>query len=275
MAEPLQIARGVVDVWAAPGGADDDRLTQALLGCPATVLAEREGWARVRLPDYEGWVERAALARAPAAATPEVLVVTARGAPLYAEPAAAAPRDEIYLGTVLPLAGGECRGPAGAERIAVLLPGGAVGWVPAAAGERRLCAEPLPPRPPAHAVAVARQLLGCPYLWGGGTYHGIDCSALVQRAYALSGYVLPRDADQQWAALPTAVERDALAPGDLLFFARDGAVVHVAMALDATAFIHALGDPPRGVCVDSLDPTAPSFNARLAALYLGARRVVR
>jgi cell wall-associated NlpC family hydrolase len=275
MAEPLQIARGIVDVWAAPGcGVDDDRLTQALLGCPAIVLAERDGWARVRLPDYEGWVERGALAQAPDVAAPEALVVTARGAPLYAEPAAAAPRDEIYLGTVLPLAGAERSRAAGGERIAVLLPGGAVGWAPAGAGERRTRAALLPPRPAAHAVVVARQFLGCPYLWGGVTYRGIDCSALVQRAYALSGYVLPRDADQQWAALPTAVERDALAPGDLLFFARDGAVVHVALALDATTFIHALGDPPRGVCVDSLDPTAPSFNARLAALYLGARRVV-
>src|SRR5579884_696583 len=255
MAEPLQVARGVVDVWAAPGGgSDDDRLTQALLGCPAVVLEEREGWARVRLPDYEGWLERAALGPAAHTTSAEVLVVTARGAPLYADPAAATPSDEVYLGSVLPLAGGPPSAAAGEARLAVALPGGRVGWVPAATGERRSRGAARPPRPASVAVAVARQFLGCPYLWGGATYHGIDCSALVQRAYALSGYSLPRDADQQWAAVPTVVERDALAAGDLLFFAR--------------------GDAPRGVCIQSLVPAAPDFNERLAALYLGARRVV-
>jgi gamma-D-glutamyl-L-lysine dipeptidyl-peptidase len=270
MAESLQIARGVVDVWAAPGGgSDDDRLTQALLGCPAAVLEEREGWARVRLPDYEGYVERTALAPVAAAPGAEVLTVTVRGAPLYPAATAAAPLDEAYLGTVLPVAG-----PASGAWLPVALPGGRTAWIAAAAGERRSDGAPPPKRPVADALGVARQFLGCPYLWGGGTYRGIDCSALVQRAYALTGYALPRDADQQWDALPTAVAREALMAGDLLFFARDGAIVHVALALDAARFIHALGEPALGVCVQSLTPGQPDFNARLASLYLGARRVV-
>ena len=103
---------------------------------------------------------------------------------------------------------------------------------------------------------------------------GIDCSALVQRAYAVSGYPLPRDADQQWAALDVSVPREALQAGDLLFFARDRAIVHVALALGGAAYLHALGEPPLGVCVQSLDPAAPNYNPRLDALYLGARRVV-
>src|SRR5437868_12951114 len=106
MAESLQVARGVVDVWPAPGGGgDDDRLTQALLGSPATVLERREGWVRVRLPDYEGFVECAALAPGAVAAAGDVLTVTARGAPLYPVPTGGEPLDEAYLGTVLPIAG--------------------------------------------------------------------------------------------------------------------------------------------------------------------------
>ena len=269
MAESLQVAHGVVDVWPSPGrGGDDDRLTQALLGCPATVLERRAGWAHVRLPDYEGFVEGAALAPAAATAAGDVLTVTVRGAPLSPTPTGGEPLDEAYLGTVLPLAG-----PAADARLPVALPGARIAWIAAAAGERRPSGAP-PRRSAATAVRVARQFLDCPYLWGGGTYRGIDCSALVQRAYALAGYVLPRDADQQWAALPTVVAREALREGDLLFFARDGAIVHVALALTATRFIHALGAPALGVCIQSLDPTASDFNAPLATLYLGARRVV-
>jgi gamma-D-glutamyl-L-lysine dipeptidyl-peptidase len=264
----LAVARGVADVWARPArGGEDDRLTQALLARPAEVLEERDDWARVRLSDYEGWVERADLALAPEA-TPAVLAVTALAARLYAGVEGDATLDEVYLGTVLPLLGAE------RARWRVALPGGRVAWLAGEAGEARPRAAPYPRRPAAHAVAVARRLLGSPYLWGGGTVRGIDCSALVQLAYAVSGYALPRDADQQWAALPTAVDRAALAAGDLLFFARAGAIVHVALALGGAGYLHALGEPLLGVCTQSLDPAAPDYNPRLDALYCGARRVV-
>jgi len=266
----LAIACGVAEVWAQPGGgADDDLLTQALLGEPAVVLEERAGWARVRLPDYEGWVAAACLAPAAPVDTAEVLAITALAAPLYATAAGGAPVDEVYLGTVLPLLGSE------RARWRVALPGGRSAWVDCAAGTPAPRRCPFPPRPAAEAVAVARRFLGCPYRWGGRTCRGIDCSGLVQLVYRVNGYPLPRDADQQWAALSTTVPRDALAPGDLLFFARDGVVVHVALALGGDAFLHALGAPPRGVCVESLDPAAPHYNARLAAQYLGARRVTQ
>jgi hypothetical protein len=74
----LQVARGVADVWARPArGGEDDRLTQALLGRPAEVLEARGAWVRVRLPDYEGWMERAHLAPPAAEQPAEVLAVTA------------------------------------------------------------------------------------------------------------------------------------------------------------------------------------------------------
>src|SRR4051794_5807093 len=108
MGSDWQVARGVVDVWAGPGrSADDDRVTQALLGQSATVLDVRGAWARVRLPDYEGWVERAHLAAPTAESTADVLAVTALTAPLVVDAADAAPprvqadrgavRDEVYL----------------------------------------------------------------------------------------------------------------------------------------------------------------------------------
>ena len=256
---------------AVPGGGnDDDRVTQALLGCPATVLEEREGWARCDSRTTRGsWTAPRSRPGA-VAASGEVLTVTARGAPLYPTPTqwGAARRGIPRHGAA------GCRPPSGA-RLPVALPGGRGAWIDTAAGERRPSGAPPPRRSAATAVQVARQFLGCPYLWGGSTYRGVDCSALLQRAYALAGYALPRDADQQWAALPTAVAREALREGDLLFFARDGAIIHVALALDGTRYIHALGHSGAQASASRASIQRPRTSTRvLATLYLGARRVV-
>ncbi len=103
----------------------------------------------------------------------------------------------------------------------------------------------LPHRPPTPAdlIATARAFLGTPYLWGGTSGQGIDCSGFVQQVYRLNGVGLDRDADQQ-ALQGRAVDRPSA--GDLLFFGRP-AVIHVAMSLGGDDFIHA---PMRGGFVE-------------------------
>jgi len=87
-------------------------------------------------------------------------------------------------------------------------------------------------------VAVAERFLGTPYLWGGKTSYGIDCSGLVQVAFTACGIPCPRDSDMQEGALGTAVpsrsDVSALRRGDLVFWKG-----HVAIVRDATMLLHA------------------------------------
>jgi cell wall-associated NlpC family hydrolase len=85
-------------------------------------------------------------------------------------------------------------------------------------------------------VAVAERFLGTPYLWGGKTALGLDCSGLVQVALTACGVACPRDSDMQEEVLGTAVPADpsALSRGDLVFWKG-----HVAIARDRSNLLHA------------------------------------
>jgi cell wall-associated NlpC family hydrolase len=84
-------------------------------------------------------------------------------------------------------------------------------------------------------VAVAERLLGTPYLWGGNSFMGIDCSGLVQAALLAAGIACPGDSDQQEVALGVPVSADEpFRRGDLIFWKG-----HVAMVVDEHRLIHA------------------------------------
>jgi cell wall-associated NlpC family hydrolase len=115
-------------------------------------------------------------------------------------------------------------------------------------------------------VALASRFLGVPYLWGGISPLGFDCSGLVQAAFGFYGIRLPRDSkDQRGEGF--AVERDGLHPGDLLFFPG-----HVAISCGGREFVHATAS--RGmVAIDSFDPSLPNYREDLDHEFEFARRI--
>jgi cell wall-associated NlpC family hydrolase len=193
--------------------------TEALKGERVAVFATEEGWAHGRLETdgCVGYLPASAL-RAPGP-TPTHKVAALRTLVFPGPSIKLSPIEGLALGSRLAIA--RVDGP-----LAVTASGG---YVPA----RHLA--------PVDAtetdfVAVAERFLGAPYLWGGKTSLGLDCSGLVQVALAACGVPCPRDSHMQEAALGTALSLDFgnLRRGDLVFWKG-----HVAIARDATTLIHA------------------------------------
>lgn len=295
MGRELAVQVAVANIFREPNSAAEV-VTQVLLGAPVKVYPTPqgpEGWARVRLADYAGWTTTAALGLPAttmrlARLAERVAVVTAPTATLYTEATgdeALTPPVVMSIGIVMafPISTGPLVAYAtttlpllaeGADRIQVAAPGKLVGWLERDAIAIRPVGDARPYLGPAVALELARRLLDVPYLWGGVTAQGLDCSGLTQLCCRQAGVVIPRDADQQYRALSYVVSCGEVTTGDLLFFGQDGAVTHVGFALDNTHILHANGHAGK-VTVDALDPNDADFTeygARLRSMYVGARR---
>jgi gamma-D-glutamyl-L-lysine dipeptidyl-peptidase len=126
------------------------------------------------------------------------------------------------------------------------------------------------------AAAAAVEFLTVPYVFGGKSRLGLDCSGLTSGAYAAVGLTLPRDARQQVLVgkmVATPWHLTDLHPGDLLFFCGEqGNVMHTAVSLGGMRYIHA--SPPE-VQVNSFDPADPLYSALWHKHFAFARRPLR
>lgn len=209
-----RIAVPVADLCERPSGPRD---RQVLWGERVEVLDRGEGWAFVRAcrDGYVGWVEGRSLA----GDMDPTHRVAVPGSHLY--PAPDLKRRELHWLSF----GSELR-------------------VVSASGDFFETAEghfvPKPHLRPLNVafadwVTVAQMHFGTPYLWGGNSSGGLDCSGLVQLAARSAEHDCPGDSDQQEAALGTPVELDAPVERGDLFFWRG----HVAIAVEAATLIHA------------------------------------
>ena len=100
-------------------------------------------------------------------------------------------------------------------------------------------------------IANAKQYLGLPYVWGGNSLtSGVDCSGYTKLIYAQYGVTLQRHSGHQ-AQQGTAVTMETIRPGDLVFYARNGVVYHVAIYIGNGQIIHAANET-LGVCIQSV-----------------------
>ena len=212
-----EVVEPVADLFRTPSH-EAHLVTQALMGERVIVYeTTEEGWAwgQLETDGYVGWLSAGALGKTGRAATHKVVVPRTLGFPgpdIKLPPAVA-----LSMGARLVIAQQD-------ERFAIT----ANGWhLPA------VHLAPIKARQ-SDFVAIAEEFLHTPYLWGGKTSLGLDCSGLVQVSLQAVGHACPRDSDMQELALGKLSSLGELRRGDLVFWKG-----HVAIARDGETLLHA------------------------------------
>ncbi|MDI9313803.1 MAG: C40 family peptidase [Hydrotalea sp.] len=200
--------------------------SQLLFGEMVSILAEDKGWAKVAGVDgYEGYVLRQALTDHEQWLRGDEYILARNMATIYF--------DADIKSTPLQMLFYPAR-----VRVVAKKEKDKRNFVELASGGYVLANHLRPVNDKQSALAVARMMLGAPYLWGGRSFAGTDCSGLTQMAYASAGIALPRDSGLQFDFLKTPIDEKNRQAGDLVFWAG-----HVAMMLDNDSIIHSSANP--------------------------------
>lgn len=254
--------------------------TQATLGTIVNVLKKEDSWYLIQTPDaYLAWVDAGGIALMDERNIEEwkeskKLIYTDTYGHAYDSVNSNKRVSDLVAGSILRLLGAD------GEYFSVQFPDGRRGVVPKKeAQEYHLWLSNLTTDADA-LVETSKTLMGVPYLWGGTSTKGVDCSGFTKTIYFLNGMVLPRDASQQvhtGKQIDSVANFDVLEKGDLLFFGRKSTidspekVVHVGMWIGNNRFIHA-SDRVR---ISSVNKNDENYDAYNVGRYLRSKRILK
>jgi hypothetical protein len=253
--------------------------TQATMGTPLKVWKKEGSWYYIQTPDnYLAWVDAGGItlmdkARLQQWKQNEKIIYTKTYGHAYLDLESKQPVSDLVAGSVLELSKNEdkvyhVKFPDG--RQASVLKEEAQNyddWLDNLKTEKE------------DLVSTSKTLMGVPYLWGGTSTKGMDCSGFTKTVYFLNGVIIPRDASQQVHAgkpIDSTKNFSALEKGDLLFFGRKATdstaekVVHVGMWIGNNEFIHA----SERVRINSMDKNASNFDDYNFNRYLRSNRML-
>lgn len=223
-------ALSAVPLRAEPADASE-MINQILFGETYSVLEDRKNWLRIKLwhDDYEGWLDRKQhlavgdsflkkhYSKSPAIASDLIEIVSQEEGGAF---------FPIFLGSFLPGYAKNQNETVEINQLKYLYTGPVL--------TKKQNREQL--------RQIAFQYLNAPYLWGGRSPFGIDCSGFTQMVYRLCGYSIPRDSGQQAALGHTLSFIEESLPGDLAFFDNaEGKITHVGIILENNYILHASG----------------------------------
>lgn len=248
-------------------------VSQALMGTPVMILKKDHSWLLVRTPDrYISWTEQSSVrpvnwSEMSEWKTSDRVVFDRSSGWLYSNIAETGVVSDLVAGCIM------ARTADAGTHARVMLPDGREGFVVKSSitmfnqlfGRDSVSAEGITGR--------ASLLLGVPYLWGGSSPKGVDCSGLVQTVFFMNGLIMPRDADQQGLyGDPVDISKDfsRLRAGDLLFFGNPQKISHVAIYKGETEYIHSSGM----VRINSLDSTKNNYSSYRRSSLVKALRIL-
>ncbi|MGK0137548.1 MAG: cell wall-associated NlpC family hydrolase [Algoriphagus sp.] len=246
--------------------------TQALLGTPLRVLEKKGSWYRVQTPDsYIGFLEGSAMSFKSDFDwhAGKVIFIEPYGFAFENASNRASSVSDLTFGNILKLISQEN----GFSKI--MFPDGRVAFVESKS--LKSIGEFVKETEASNAALSSQGLMGVPYLWGGTSWKGVDCSGFTRTSFLMNGVYLPRDASQQALVgdlVNTSDGFEELNQGDLLFFGREtkqgSKVVHVAIYLGDLKFIHSSGMVRYG----SFDKASLKFDSYNLDRFLFAKRII-
>ncbi|MGO9123907.1 MAG: C40 family peptidase [Terriglobales bacterium] len=229
----------VANMYSGPSD-QKDVVSQAIYGSNVKLLVARGEWSRIQTDDhYRGWIAsrylRLVLKGSGYATAGKTVQVESLFANLYRETDVTRHKPVITIPfqarlEVIAEGKGDDEG-----WLKVYLPDMRTAWVQSS----DVVSDPKPLTIP-ESIELAKRFLGLPYLWGGRSPYGYDCSGFTQMLVRSRGIIMPRDADPQaaWTGV-SVVDRTGLQPGDLLFFGSSAKhITHTGMYIGDGQFIH-------------------------------------